>query len=157
MTSTEGISSRVSGPFLASHYKLLMRFRAIPHNNTRYPDHMEFDPGHFVDQERIMKLRINNFRKLLWVWETVKTSCPLEVGSELPIRRLCPGRWLAVQITIASILIVYTIEKALSEDGAESALRSNTRPLLRSVLFAPLRLSTIPRNALARPKPLFCA
>jgi hypothetical protein len=45
----------------------------------------------------------------------------------------------SVWITVASILTVYTIEKALSEDGLEiNPSIDYTSSLLRSVLIAPI-------------------
>lgn len=52
-----GLRSLVLGP----PYKLLMGFRAMLHDETCYPNPMEFDPDRFVDQERNMKLGINKF------------------------------------------------------------------------------------------------
>jgi cytochrome P450 len=79
---------------------------AMLHDETCYPNPMEFDPDRFVDQEQNMKLGINKFPQAAFGFG----------------RRLCPGRWLAmdsVWMAVASILTVYTVEKALSEDGVE--------------------------------------
>ncbi|KAF8140168.1 cytochrome P450 [Boletus edulis] len=96
---------------------------AMLHDETCYPNPMDFDPDRFVDRKRNMKLGINKFPQAAFGFG----------------RRLCPGRWLAmdsVWIAIASILTVYTIEKPLSEDGVEispsveytSSLMSHPKP-----------------------------
>ena len=65
---------------------------------------------------------------------------PCRTRSETLIHRLCPGRWLAIDsiwIAVASILTVYTIEKALSEDGVEICPSVEYTPsLIRSVFIA---------------------
>jgi len=96
---------------------------AMLHDEARYPNPMQFNPDRFVDQERNMELGINSFPQVAFGFG----------------RRLCPGRWLAmdsVWMTIASILTVYNIEKALAEDGVEitpsveytSSLLSHPKP-----------------------------
>ncbi|KAF8560444.1 cytochrome P450 [Imleria badia] len=94
------------GYFIPKGTSILPNVWAMLHDETCYPNPMEFDPDRFVDQHRNMNLGINKFPQAAFGFG----------------RRLCPGRWLAmdsVWIAVASILTVYTIEKALSEDGVE--------------------------------------
>lgn len=74
------------------------------HDERRYPDSSKFKPERFEDPKRNTDLGIN----------------------ELPLiafgfgRRICPGRWVAMDnlwITIASILAVYNIAKATDQHG----------------------------------------
>ncbi|KAF9229392.1 cytochrome P450 [Gyrodon lividus] len=103
---------------------------AMLHDEKCYPDPLKFDPERFVDQAGNKKLGINKFPQAAFGFG----------------RRLCPGRWLAldsVWISIASILSVYTIEKAISENGEEitpsveytSSLLSRPKPF--KCLFVP--------------------
>lgn len=53
----------------------------------------------------------------------------------------------SIWIAVASILTVYTVEKALSEDGVEiSPLIEYTSSLIRSVLIAPIEVTNSERR-----------
>ncbi|KAF8844010.1 cytochrome P450 [Paxillus ammoniavirescens] len=114
------------GYFIPKGTSVLPNVWAMLHDEKCYPDPLRFDPERFVDQAANKKLGINKFPQAAFGFG----------------RRLCPGRWLAmdsVWIAIASILSVYTIEKAVSDNGEE---------ITPSVEYT--------SSLLSRPKPFRC-
>ncbi|KAG2118424.1 cytochrome P450, partial [Suillus clintonianus] len=94
------------GYFIPKGTSILPNVWAILHDADVYPDPLIFSPERFSDQKRNDDLGIN---KLPWQ--------AFGFG-----RRMCPGRWLAyesVWFTIACILSVYSIERAVDENGLE--------------------------------------
>ncbi|KAH7931093.1 cytochrome P450 [Leucogyrophana mollusca] len=109
---------------------------AILHDESCYPDALTFNPARFSDPVA------NNERGI----------------NKLPYpafgfgRRMCPGRWLAfdsIWITIASILSVYSIRKAIGEDGVEGTPEIEYTSSLLS-RPKPFRCRFVPRSEKAR-------
>ncbi|THH20203.1 hypothetical protein EW146_g1119 [Bondarzewia mesenterica] len=77
---------------------------SILHDEAIYPDPFAFKPERFEDPNKNADLAIND-----------PPSVAFGFG-----RRACPGRWLVddtIWITIASVLAVYTLSKAVDENG----------------------------------------
>ncbi|KAG0708961.1 cytochrome P450 [Suillus ampliporus] len=115
-----------NGYFIPSGTSVLPNVWAILHDADIYPDPLMFSPERFSDQARNEDLGIN---KLPWP--------AFGFG-----RRMCPGRWLAyesVWFSIACILSVYSIERAIDENGLE---------IVPEVVYT--------SSLLSRPKPFKC-
>lgn len=106
---------------------------AILHDEAKYPDPFSFNPERFADEKKNAELEIN----------------------ELPYaafgfgRRICPGRWLALDtiwITIASVLAVYNISKPKDANGAviEQAVVYTGHAISRP---EPFKCTVVPRSA----------
>ena len=79
-------------------------FRAMFHDERRYPEPDRFDPGRFLNEDGTLNM---------------SAADPAEAAFGFG-RRICPGRHLAmasVWITAASILATFNIEKAVDEAG----------------------------------------
>ncbi|THH18678.1 hypothetical protein EW146_g2331, partial [Bondarzewia mesenterica] len=79
---------------------------AMFHDETKYPDAFAFKPERFEDGKKNMELGNNDLPHVVFGFG----------------RRVCPGRWLALDslwITIASVLSVYTVSKPKDANGAE--------------------------------------
>jgi cytochrome P450 len=82
----------------------LRYLRAILHDPEIYPDPEEFNPEHFLDEDRRVR-------------DNPKLSLVFGIG-----RRICPGRHLVdatIFIITSSILSVFNIAKAKDENGHE--------------------------------------
>ncbi|THH16641.1 hypothetical protein EW146_g4040 [Bondarzewia mesenterica] len=78
---------------------------AMFHDEAKYPDAFAFRPERFEDQKKNTELGINDLPHIVFGFG----------------RRICPGRWLALDslwITIASLLSVYNISKSRDTNGA---------------------------------------
>ncbi|KAF9240868.1 cytochrome P450 [Melanogaster broomeanus] len=121
------------GYFIPKGTSVLPNVWAMLHDEKCYPDPLKFNPDRFADQARNNKLGINKFPQAAFGFG----------------RRLCPGRWLAldtVWIAIASILSVYTIEKVVSENG------ETITPSVEytSALLSPFQCQFVPRSERAK-------
>jgi len=79
---------------------------SILHDADHYPDPLEFKPERYLDVEENLRKGINN-----------SPTSVFGFG-----RRICPGRWLALDtiwIVAASVLSVYKISKAIDSAGKE--------------------------------------
>ncbi|OJA10779.1 hypothetical protein AZE42_00271 [Rhizopogon vesiculosus] len=95
-----------NGYFIPSGTSVLPNIWAMLHDANIYPDPLIFSPERFSDQARNKDLGINEFP-----WQAFGFG-----------RRKCPGRWLAYDsawLSIACILSVYSIERAIDENGLE--------------------------------------
>lgn len=108
---------------------------AIMHDEKTYPNPSAFRPERFEDRKRNLELGINPLPEVVFGYG----------------RRACPGRWLAFDtlwITVASVLAVYNISKAVDDGGAviEPDTEYTTGIVSRP---KPFRVSLIPRSEAA--------
>ncbi|KAJ3559769.1 hypothetical protein NM688_g146 [Phlebia brevispora] len=108
---------------------------AILHDEAMYPDPLRFNPDRFADEKRKKELGINE-----------PPLAAFGFG-----RRLCPGRWLAVEtiwITVATVLAVYKVTKARDENGCEIQPDTEYTPTMLS-RPKPFRCVFTPRSDIA--------
>ncbi|THH18673.1 hypothetical protein EW146_g2333 [Bondarzewia mesenterica] len=108
---------------------------AMFHDETKYPDAFAFKPERFEDEKKNMELGNNDLPHIVFGFG----------------RRVCPGRWLALDslwITIASVLSVYTISKPKDVDGAviEPEIEFTNGIVSRPKMF---KCSVVPRSEAA--------
>ncbi|THH17276.1 hypothetical protein EW146_g3521 [Bondarzewia mesenterica] len=83
---------------------ILPNIWAMFHDEAKYPDAFAFRPERFEDQKKNTELGINDLPHIVFGFG----------------RRVCPGRWLALDnlwINIASLLSVYNISKPKDTNG----------------------------------------
>ena len=94
------------------------------HDEETYPDHAVFRPERFEDRKRNLELGINPLPEVAFGYgrRYVLVSGPKVFSTQPKVCcRACPGRWLAFDtlwITVASVLAVYDISKAVDDGGA---------------------------------------
>lgn len=103
------------------------------HDETKYPDAFKFNPERYADEKKNAQLGINELPQIAFGFG----------------RRVCPGRWLAldtVWVTIASTLAVYNIEKPKDANGIviEQPLEFTGAAVSRPKDF---KCSFVPRSA----------
>ncbi|TFK57181.1 cytochrome P450 [Heliocybe sulcata] len=121
-----GEDDEYNGYFIQKGTTVLPNVWCMLHNENRYPDPLKFRPERFLNKENNEKAGINALP-----WEAFGFG-----------RRMCPGRWLALDqlwISVACVLAVFDISKATDEDG---------RPIEPDTEYTSSQLS--------RPKPFQC-
>lgn len=96
---------RKSSP-ASPHPDLTYPFRAILHDEKTYPEPAKYNPDRFLRPDGSLDPNVRD-----------PSVAAFGFG-----RRICPGRFMAVDsiwITIASVLSVFEIRKAVGEDGKE--------------------------------------
>ncbi|KAI0932004.1 hypothetical protein AcV5_004645 [Taiwanofungus camphoratus] len=114
------------GRFIPKGTTVLPNVWAILHDETAYPEPFKFYPERYADPKGNTELGINEVP-----WPAFGFG-----------RRVCPGRWLAIDsiwIAVASVAAVFNISKALDEKG---------RPIEPDVQYTSTMLS--------RPNPFKC-
>ncbi|THH12927.1 hypothetical protein EW146_g7238 [Bondarzewia mesenterica] len=94
-----------NGYWIPKGTTLLPNVWGMFHDETKYPDAFAFRPERFEDQKKNTELGINDLPHIVFGFG----------------RRVCPGRWLALDslwINIASLLSVYNISKPKDTNGA---------------------------------------
>lgn len=109
---------------------------AMFHDETKYPDPLRFSPERFEDEKKNRDLGINDLPHAAFGFG----------------RRVCPGRWLALDtmwITIASVLTVYNISKTVSKDG--TVIEPDAEPFTSGLMSRPkpLNITLTPRSEAA--------
>ncbi|KII84600.1 hypothetical protein PLICRDRAFT_179410 [Plicaturopsis crispa FD-325 SS-3] len=107
---------------------------AMLHDETLYPNPSTFSPERFLDAEG----RID---------PTVKDPAQIAFGF---VRRICPGRYLALSslyMTIASVLATFNIEKAVDADGLPITPSGEYMPSGVVISPLPFKVSIKPRSA----------
>ncbi|KAI0051668.1 cytochrome P450 [Auriscalpium vulgare] len=92
------------GRWIPKGTTVLPNIWSILHDDSVYPSPLTFDPHRFDDEEENQKQAINDL-----------PGPAFGFG-----RRVCPGRYLAIDsiwITIASVLAVYDIKKTVDDNG----------------------------------------
>ncbi|THH12717.1 hypothetical protein EW146_g7437 [Bondarzewia mesenterica] len=120
------------GYFIPKGTAILANTWCILHDAEKYPDPFAFKPERFADQNKNAELKINN----------------LPMAGFGYGRRICPGRWLAIDtlwITIASALAVYDVAKPKDENGVviEQDVQYTSAMISQPEAF---RCSLVPRS-----------
>ncbi|KZT30484.1 cytochrome P450 [Neolentinus lepideus HHB14362 ss-1] len=92
------------GYFIRKGTTVLPNVWCMLHDEKHYPDPFEFNPERFANSDENKKAGVNDLP-----WEAFGFG-----------RRMCPGRWLALDqlwISIACVLAVFHISKVLDKDG----------------------------------------